>query len=63
MLLGDGRILLFYNHMFLYILERNSERTEVALVALAGMVGTLVIETLMIWKDLAPFFDYSSFGI
>ncbi len=48
---------------YIYWKEINSERTGVALVALAGMVGTLVIEALLIWKDLAPFFGYSSFGI
>lgn len=47
---------------YIYWKKINSEREGVALSALVGMVGVLVIEMLMIWKEVAPFFAYSSFG-
>lgn len=62
--LGEGRMLFIFAIICFYIYWKkiNSEREGVALAALVGMVGVLVIEMLMIWKEVAPFFAYSSFG-
>ncbi len=47
---------------YIYWKKINTEREGVALVALAGIVGVLVIEMLLIWKEIAPFFSYPVLG-
>ena len=62
--LGDGRMLFIFAIICFYIYWKkiNTEREGVALVALAGNVGVLVIEMLLIWMEMAPFFAYPVLG-
>lgn len=42
--------------LWIYWKKINDQREGVALIALAGAVGALTWELLMLWKEIAPFF-------